>query len=88
MTAFENGYLAGFEKLYPQPALFASAVWLFELQRNAVKSGGFSRNSPANGPDDFFLRRQSNQRATKGLSLHGCERLPFPSQRRRISSTR
>jgi len=88
MTAFENGYLAGFEKLYPQPALSASAVWLFELQRNAVKSGGSSRNSPENGPDDFFPPRHSNQHATKGLSLHGCERLPFPSQKHRISSTR
>jgi len=36
IAAFERSYLAGFEQLYPEPALFAAAARLFDLQRTAV----------------------------------------------------
>lgn len=36
LAAFQGSYLAGFDKLYPEPALFALAARLFDLQRTAV----------------------------------------------------
>src|SRR5437667_3437263 len=36
IALFQRSYLAGFDKLYPEPALFPAATRLFELQRNAV----------------------------------------------------
>ena len=36
MVAFEQGYLTSFANRHPEPPLFALAVQLFELQRNAV----------------------------------------------------
>ena len=36
LIAFEEGYLEGFTNRHPKPSLFAPAVRLFELQRNAV----------------------------------------------------
>ncbi len=36
LAAFERGYLASFDEQFPEPALFASAARLFELQRTAV----------------------------------------------------
>ena len=36
LAAFQRSYLAGFDKLYPEPALFALAARLFDLQRAAV----------------------------------------------------
>jgi hypothetical protein len=36
LAAFQGSYLARFDKLYPDPALFALAARLFDLQRNAV----------------------------------------------------
>lgn len=36
LAAFQRSYLAGFDKLYPEPALFAAATPLFDPQRTAV----------------------------------------------------
>jgi Phosphotransferase enzyme family len=36
LAAFEEGYLTSFANRHPEPPLFALAVQLFELQRNAV----------------------------------------------------
>ena len=36
LVAFQQGYLTSFSNRYPEPPLFALAVRLFELQRNAV----------------------------------------------------
>src|SRR5438874_1270668 len=36
MAAFDGGYLANIGRSYPEPALFASVVRFFELQRTAV----------------------------------------------------
>ena len=36
LVAFEQGYLKSFAEKHPEPRLFAPAVRLFELQRNAV----------------------------------------------------
>jgi hypothetical protein len=36
LVAFEQGYLKSFTDKHPEPSLFAPAVRLFELQRNAV----------------------------------------------------
>src|SRR5439155_15300749 len=36
IAGFQRSYLANFDKLYPEPALFAAATLLFELQRTAV----------------------------------------------------
>jgi hypothetical protein len=36
IARFQRSYLAGFDKLHPEPALFAAATLLFELQRTAV----------------------------------------------------
>jgi len=36
LVAFERGYRAGITKMHPEPPVFALAVRLFELQRNAV----------------------------------------------------
>ncbi|HCX30283.1 MAG TPA: hypothetical protein DHU55_11020 [Blastocatellia bacterium] len=36
LVAFEQGYLTSFANRHPEPPLFALAVQLFELQRNAV----------------------------------------------------
>ena len=36
IALFQRSYLAGFDKLYPEPVLFAAATRLFELQRTAV----------------------------------------------------
>ncbi len=36
LAAFQRSYLTGFDKLYPEPALFALAARLFDLQRTAV----------------------------------------------------
>src|SRR6266496_5451043 len=36
IALFQRSYLASFDKLYPEPALFAAATLLFELQRTAV----------------------------------------------------
>jgi len=36
IALFQRSYLASFDKLCPEPALFAAATTLFELQRTAV----------------------------------------------------
>jgi hypothetical protein len=36
IALFQRSYLASFDKLCPEPALFAAAATLFELQRTAV----------------------------------------------------